>query len=90
MFVEDIDRSSEARAFVEAMIVMSHALGKWVVAEGAERQTQVAILRAMGCDLVQGYCFSRPLPPADFAAFARGFGRPDRQAVARFDSVPTS
>lgn len=82
MFIEDIDRTSDARALVEAMIVMSHALGKWVVAEGAERETHVAILQGLNCDLVQGYCFSKPLPAADFAAFAKGFERRNWGAIA--------
>jgi len=82
MFVEDIDQSADARAFVEAMIVMSHVLGKSVVAEGAERDAEVAILRRLGCDLVQGYHFSRPLAATDFAAFATSFGRSDRRGEA--------
>lgn len=75
MFVDDIDRSVDARAFVEAMIVMSHVLGRWVVAEGAERHSHVAVLRELGCELVQGYVYSRPLPAADFETFVRTFGR---------------
>lgn len=82
MFVEDLDRTADARALVEAMIVMSHVLGKWVVAEGAERDTHVATLQGLGCDLVQGYCFSKPLPAADFAAFAKGFARRNWGALA--------
>jgi diguanylate cyclase len=75
MFIEDIDRTSDARALVEAMIAMSHVLGKWVVAEGAERETQVSILQGLGCDLVQGYCFAKPLPAAELTAFVRNFAR---------------
>jgi EAL domain-containing protein (putative c-di-GMP-specific phosphodiesterase class I) len=48
---------------------MSHALGKEVVAEGAETGEQTAVLRRLGCDGVQGYHISRPLPAAEFAAF---------------------
>lgn len=73
MFVDDIDRSLDGRAFVQAIISMAHALGKWVVAEGAERNTQTVILREMDCDLVQGYCFSRPLPAKDVAKFVKEF-----------------
>ena len=82
MFVEDVDRTADARALVEAMIVMSHVLGKWVVAEGAERDTHVAILQGLDCDLVQGYCFSKPLPAADFAAFVKDFERRNWGAFA--------
>lgn len=82
MFVEDIDRTSDARALVEAMIAMSHVLGKWVVAEGAERETQVSILQGLDCDLVQGYCFAKPLPAAELAVFVRNFARREWGVVA--------
>jgi diguanylate cyclase (GGDEF)-like protein len=82
MFVEDIDRTSDARALVEAMIAMSHVLGKWVVAEGAERETQASILQGLDCDLVQGYCFAKPLPAAELAAFVRDFARREWGVVA--------
>ncbi|MBX9963367.1 MAG: EAL domain-containing protein [Burkholderiales bacterium] len=82
MFVEDIDLTSDARALVEAMIAMSHVLGKWVVAEGAERETQVSILQGLGCDLVQGYCFAKPLPAAELATFVKDFVRREWGVVA--------
>ena len=74
-FVEDIDKSTESLAFVDAIIAMAHALGKSVVAEGAENDEQVRLLRERKCDIVQGFCFSKPLPPAEFLSFAKGFGR---------------
>ncbi len=40
-----------------------------VVAEGVENQTRLEMLRGMECDLVQGFCFSRPVPPEDFEKF---------------------
>lgn len=82
MFVDDIDRTADARALVEAMIEMSHVLGKWVVAEGAERHSHVAMLQGLGCDLVQGYVFSKPLPAADLAQFVHGFPQRAWEAVA--------
>jgi len=74
VFVEDIERSADSRAFTEAMILMAHALDKHVIAEGAEQIAQIEILHRLGCDMVQGYYFSRPLPAEQFAAFVRGFG----------------
>jgi EAL domain-containing protein (putative c-di-GMP-specific phosphodiesterase class I) len=44
------------------MIDLAHALGIEVIAEGVERSGQLEKLEAMGCDLAQGYYFSRPLP----------------------------
>lgn len=72
-FVMDLDRDPESHAFVEAIVKMSHALGKRVVAEGVETSSQAGILRALGCDYLQGYYFSRPLPDADFRQFASAF-----------------
>ncbi len=75
-FVEDIDKSVESLAFVEAIIAMAHALGKSVIAEGVENDEQVRLLGELGCDLLQGYRFSEPLPNAAFVAYSKAFGRP--------------
>ena len=40
-----------------------------VVTEGVENQTRLEMQRGMECDLVQGFCFSRPVPPEDFVKF---------------------
>ena len=50
---------------------MAHALGKLVVAEGVEQPGQLALLKAMGCDLAQGFHVSQAEPPALFAEFVR-------------------
>ncbi len=73
MFIEDIDRSPDGRAFVEAIISMAHALGKQIVAEGVERDTQTAILRELKCDVVQGYRYSSPVPAHKFSRFVENF-----------------
>jgi len=75
MFIEDVDRSPDGRAFVEAIISMAHALGKQVVAEGVERETQIGILRDLQCDVVQGYRHSRPVPAEKFSQFVAGFSQ---------------
>ncbi len=54
------------------MIGLGHRLGLEVVAEGVENETQLEFLRREGCDEVQGYYFSHPLPPAKVAAFLAG------------------
>ena len=48
---------------VAAIIAMSHALGKSVIAEGVETQKQLAVLRRLGCDEMQGFLLSAALPP---------------------------
>jgi diguanylate cyclase (GGDEF)-like protein/PAS domain S-box-containing protein len=52
-------------AIVRSVIDLAHALRLVVVAEGVERQDQLDALRALGCDLAQGYLFSRPQPPEE-------------------------
>jgi diguanylate cyclase (GGDEF)-like protein/PAS domain S-box-containing protein len=63
-FVADIGQDPDDQTIVETVIVMAHALGLQVVAEGAETQEQVEFLRSRGCDLIQGYYYARPLPVA--------------------------
>ncbi len=71
VFVEDLQRGGDSRAIVAAMIAMSHALGKSVVAEGVETAEQLAILAELGCDEIQGHYFAPALPADQFEAFAR-------------------
>jgi diguanylate cyclase (GGDEF)-like protein len=65
-FVRDLANSPEDRAIAKAIISMSKALGLAVVAEGVETTEQDGYLRRHGCDEVQGYLFSKPLPPDEF------------------------
>jgi len=60
-FVMDIENSADARAVVDAVIRLAHALSLRVVAEGVENQRQREILAAMGCDEMQGYLFAKPM-----------------------------
>jgi diguanylate cyclase (GGDEF)-like protein/PAS domain S-box-containing protein len=64
-FVEGLDRGPKDRAIVTAMLTMASALGVVTTAEGVETREQLALLRAAGCRLVQGYLFSEPVAPAD-------------------------
>ena len=47
----------------------AHSMGLKVVAEGVETEEQLDILKEKGCDFVQGYFFSKPLPAREFVAF---------------------
>jgi diguanylate cyclase len=60
-FITDIASSRDARAVVDAVVKLAHALGLRVVAEGVETQAQQQILSTMGCDEFQGYLFARPM-----------------------------
>ena len=61
-FVKDMHADDGARALVNKTIELGHELDMVVVAEGVETESQLATLRERGCDVVQGYLFSRPLP----------------------------
>ena len=68
----DIEHDTRDRAILSAMVAMARALGLKVIAEGVETEGQLAILRAEGCDLFQGFLRSGPISAADFAALAAG------------------
>ena len=62
VFVDGLDRNSEDELVVGATVGLSHALGFVVVAEGVETRAQLRALENFGCDQVQGFLFSRPVP----------------------------
>jgi diguanylate cyclase (GGDEF)-like protein/PAS domain S-box-containing protein len=66
-FVDELDSDDERAPVVAAVIALAHGLGRTVVAEGVETQQQLASLVRLGCDAVQGYLLSRPLPPEELA-----------------------
>jgi EAL domain-containing protein (putative c-di-GMP-specific phosphodiesterase class I) len=61
-FVRDLATDADARAVVDAVVHLAHALGLRVVAEGVETAEQQRLLGALGCDQLQGFHFARPLP----------------------------
>jgi EAL domain-containing protein (putative c-di-GMP-specific phosphodiesterase class I) len=63
-FVDALGDDAEDSAIVTAIISMGSALGVTVVAEGVEVESQANQLRALGCELAQGYLFARPLAAA--------------------------
>jgi diguanylate cyclase (GGDEF)-like protein len=77
-FIRDIGKDNDDRAIVSAIIDMAHNLGLKTIAEGVETAEQLDFLRLHGCDEVQGYYFSKPLPCAEFEIFFKNFlGLPD-------------
>ena len=67
-FVDGLGRDPEDSAIVTAVVSMAHALGLTAMAEGVETPDQLAELRALGCELGQGYLFGRPLPADEAVA----------------------
>ncbi|MER2191285.1 MAG: EAL domain-containing protein [Solibacillus sp.] len=65
-FIQDLTKDSSGEAMVSAIISLAHALNLDVVAEGVEKQEELAILKEKNCEFVQGYFFSKPLSVADF------------------------
>ncbi|MBP5193352.1 MAG: EAL domain-containing protein [Clostridia bacterium] len=70
-FVRNIEKSATDRRLIKLVIDIARDLAVPVVAEGVETERQLSILREAGCDLVQGYYFSKPLPAAEFEAIIR-------------------
>lgn len=65
-FISELDQVGEDSAIVRAIIAMVHSLELKVVAEGVETQAQMDFLKAHGCDEMQGYLISRPVPANEF------------------------
>ncbi|WP_276354603.1 sensor domain-containing protein [Cohnella caldifontis] len=63
-FVRDIDKDEGQEAIIKAVVAIADSLRIGVVAEGVETEEQIRFLRRLGCRLVQGYYFSKPLPAA--------------------------
>jgi diguanylate cyclase (GGDEF)-like protein len=78
VFVNAMTGSSRAALIVTSTLQLAHALDLVLVAEGAEDQATVDALTALGCDFVQGYHLSRPLPPEQLRIWLR-----DRETVSR-------
>jgi diguanylate cyclase (GGDEF)-like protein len=79
-FVMDLERSGDARAVVDAVVKLAHALGKRVVAEGVETLKQRRILTEMGCDELQGFLFAQPMAADDLLQWAMDARNSDADA----------
>jgi FixJ family two-component response regulator len=84
-FVREITSDPESAAIARTIIAMAHNLKLRVIAEGVETEGQLRYLRAHGCDAMQGFFFSRPVPADEFAGLLRESRRlllPDGADVA--------
>ncbi len=71
-FVSGVDEDPQAASIVTAFIELAVGLGMTTLAEGIETRGELALLLARGCEMGQGYLFSRPVPPEEIIAFALG------------------
>ncbi|MHA6722289.1 putative bifunctional diguanylate cyclase/phosphodiesterase [Sphingomonas sp. RS2018] len=69
--VENIATCPGARAVVQSVVGLIHGMGYEAVGEGVESAAQIAVLRVIGCDVVQGYAVAAPMPEAAFLDWAR-------------------
>ncbi len=65
-FLSDAEAKKRSEDILASVVDMSKKLNMPVVAEGVEKEEQVAFLRSIGCDYVQGYYFGKPMPVADY------------------------
>ncbi|MEW6562006.1 MAG: EAL domain-containing protein [Pseudomonadota bacterium] len=70
-FVRDIGKGADSDALVTAIAAMGHAMNLKVMAEGVETEAQLAFLRGLRCEEMQGYYFGRPVPPQECEKFLR-------------------
>ena len=71
-FINDLDGSDDAKAVVDGVVRLAHALGLRVVAEGVETASQRDILLGLNCDELQGYFFARPMSADKLLAWTLG------------------
>ena len=72
-FVKGIEVDQNDADICDVTVLLAHKLGLDVVAEGVETEAQLRYLLSIGCEKVQGYFFSRPLPADDLENFVRNF-----------------
>jgi predicted signal transduction protein with EAL and GGDEF domain/DNA-binding NarL/FixJ family response regulator len=77
-FVRDLGITPQSSAVVTAIIALARSLGLRVVAEGVENLRQMEVLHRLGCGVMQGYLFSRPIPPDDLEAWMKNTILPRR------------
>ena len=70
-FVDDIDKSDRDLKMVDSIITIAHNMGLSVVGEGVEETSQLSILRALKCEEIQGYIYSKAVTEIEFTKLLR-------------------
>jgi diguanylate cyclase (GGDEF)-like protein len=86
-FISQLPHDRESLGIVRAVISLAHELDKEVIAEGVETAEQAELLADMGCDFLQGYLFSKPMPAAAAGEYLRRRPEPTRRLMGRCDVV---
>jgi diguanylate cyclase (GGDEF)-like protein len=71
-FIIDLPGQAKDLAIVQTVVALGHSLGMQVVAEGVEEEAQLRALQHMGCDVLQGFLFSKAVPPKAFETLVQG------------------
>ena len=86
-FIIDLPGQTKDQAIVQTVVSLGHSLGMQVVAEGVEEEDQLRVLQRMGCDVLQGFLFSKAVTPQAFEALLVGSSA---LALIKPDPHPTS
>jgi EAL domain-containing protein (putative c-di-GMP-specific phosphodiesterase class I) len=70
-FISRMDSDPESREIVHIIVLLAHNLGLKVVAEGTETAEHVKQVRDLGCEMAQGYFYSKPIPPEAISELLR-------------------
>jgi diguanylate cyclase (GGDEF)-like protein/PAS domain S-box-containing protein len=89
-FIERICEKDGTYSIVQAILSLAHSLGMQVVAEGVEREEQLARLRELGCDLMQGFLWGRPQPAETIPDLMRRAQRTPARSILQNVSAPHS
>jgi EAL domain-containing protein (putative c-di-GMP-specific phosphodiesterase class I) len=82
-FVKDIEHDPEDASICDITALLAHKLGMDVVAEGVETEAQLKFLHSIGCEKIQGYLISKPLPADQAEYFIRN--QPDMTSLGTID-----
>ncbi len=85
-FVNNMENGVSDAALVKSIIDMAHTLGFQVIAEGVEEASQLIMLMEFGCDIFQGYYFSKPVAADEFMRYAK---QQARQTIVSTDAITT-
>ncbi|BAO44102.1 EAL domain-containing protein [Thiolapillus brandeum] len=89
VFILDMNSDRSSGMLVETIVDLAHAMGLGVIAEGVEEQQQLDSLKDMHCDMIQGYLFSKPVPPEKIPALATTtFHSPEKKTNATVTALP--